>query len=194
MKRSSAHTLHATEAKSGHPALTISREELLTGGTDVAFRGLLHNFFAFAARMETVRSKFGNFIGLSSAQYMILISIARIEDPENRGINQIADHLHLSGAFVTLEVNKLVKAKYVSKQPHLTDRRRVILNVTRQGRSQLEELARFQQPVNDALFSSLSTEQFTQLCTIMRQLVDSSDQALHLANYLDESMRKNLAS
>lgn len=173
-----------------HQALTISREELLTGGNDVGFRELLHNFFAFAARMEAVRSKFGSFIGLSATQYMILISIARTEDPEDRGVNQVADHLHLSGAFVTLEVNKLVKAKFVSKQPHPTDGRRVILNVTPQGRSQLEELARFQQPVNDALFASLSTEQFSQIRTIMRQLVASSDQALHLANYLEESMRK----
>lgn len=194
MKRLNAQAGNVTEVESGLPALTISREELLTGGTDVAFRGLLHNFFAFAARMEAVRSKFGSFIGLSSTQYMILISIARTADPEDRGINQIADHLHLSGAFVTLEVNKLVKAKYVSKQPHPTDGRRIILSVTEQGRFHLEQLARFQQPVNDVIFGTLTAEQFSELCTIMRQLVDSSDQALHLANYLDESMRKSVAS
>ncbi len=189
MATSSEKAAQAATAQDDHKALTVSRDELLTGGNDVAFRDLLHNFFAFAARMEAVRTKFGSFIGLSATQYMILISIARTADPESRGVNQIADHLHLSGAFVTLEVNKLVKAKFVSKQPHPTDGRRVILNVTTQGRRQLEQLARFQQPVNDALFGSLSIEQFTQLCTIMRQLVSTSDQALHLANYLDETMR-----
>lgn len=42
--------------------------------------------------------------------------------------------MHLSGAFVTIEVNKLVFAGLVDKQRHTDDRRRVVLR-TSEGRA-----------------------------------------------------------
>lgn len=179
----------SANAETGEPtkmkrSLTVSREELLRNGSDAAFRDLLHDFFAFASRMDAVRTKFGNFIGLPAWQYMILITIARMSEEEEGGINQIAEHLHLSGAFVTIEVNKLAKANYVVKKPHPTDGRRVILSITSEGRQQLEKLAQFQRPVNDVLFGSLSSDQFADLCKMMRQLAADCDQALNLATFL----------
>lgn len=164
--------------------LTVSREDLLVDGTDTAFRDLLHDFFAFASQMEKVRAMFGEFIGLSSTQYMALIAISRMGSDGELGINQLAEHLHLSGAFVTIEVNKLGKAGYVIKQPHPTDGRRIVLELTPNGSKALERLAEFQRPVNDALFASLDSKAFSELQTVFRHLANDGEKALALAEYI----------
>lgn len=167
-------------------ALTVSRQELLIDGSDTAFRDLLHDFFAFAAQMEKARAMFGEHIGLSSTQYMALITISRIGAGGELGINQLAEHLHLSGAFVTIEVNKLVKAGYVVKHPHPVDGRRIIAEMTPRGAAALERLAAFQRPVNDALFASLDARRFAQLRTIFSGLADNGEKALRLAAYMKD--------
>src|SRR5690349_13799573 len=58
--------------------LTVSRPELLSGGTDRDFRRLVHNMFAFMARHESVRDGHARHIGLAGVEYTILISIGHL--------------------------------------------------------------------------------------------------------------------
>ncbi|MCX8997101.1 MarR family winged helix-turn-helix transcriptional regulator [Rhizobiaceae bacterium BDR2-2] len=170
--------------KNSKTPLTVSRPDLLVDGSDEAFRDLLSDLFAFSQHLQETRARFAGFVGLSPAQYMILIAIDRLEDSGDMGINQVAAHLHYSGAFVTIEVNHLVKAGLVAKAPHPTDGRRVVLRVTPAGRATLARLAAFQAPVNDALFAPLDAESFSSLCRIMQSLSDNGDKAVRLAEYL----------
>lgn len=171
--------------------LTVSRPEMLVGGSDATFRDLLHDFFAFAMRMDKARALFGEFIGLSATQYMALIALSRMNDKGGIGTNGLARHLHLTGAFMTNEVNKLVKVGYVYKRPHPTDGRRLVLELTQQGLDALDRLAEFQRPVNDALFASLKVNEFAALADILRRLARDSDNALTFADYiLGNRMRK----
>jgi DNA-binding MarR family transcriptional regulator len=140
---------------------------------------MLYDFFAFGSTLETARAGFANFVGLSPTQYFSLIVIARSETPP--GVNQVAARLHLSGPFVTLEINKLVKEGLVEKRPHPTDGRRVQLFVTPSGWDKLARLAKFQRPVNDALFETLSRKEFEQLKDMMRRLSEGGARALQLA-------------
>jgi DNA-binding MarR family transcriptional regulator len=160
---------------------TVSRPELLTNAQDEDFRAMLYDFFAFGSTLETARAGFARFVNLSPTQYLSLIVIARSDELEPPGVNQIAKRLHLSGPFVTLEINKLVKEGLVEKQPHPTDGRRVQLFVTRLGWDKLARLAKFQRPVNDALFNTLSRKEFEQLKHMMRRLSEGGVRALQLA-------------
>jgi MarR family transcriptional regulator, organic hydroperoxide resistance regulator len=162
--------------------LTVSRPELLVDGSDTTFRALVHDMLGFSARIQDIRNKFGRLLDLSGTSYTILMSIAHLQHGE-AGINAIADHLHFSGAFITTEVNKLVKAGLVAKVTNPEDRRRVRLTLTPEARTQLDALTGIQSPVNDMLFP-LSAEEFQMLGQIMSKLVLSSDQALHLVDYL----------
>ncbi|CAH1655166.1 hypothetical protein CHELA1G11_10902 [Hyphomicrobiales bacterium] len=164
--------------------LTVSRPELLLDGSDTAFRELLHDTLAFSARIQDIRNRFGQIIGVSGAAYTILISVVYLGDEEGVGINQIAEHLHLSGAFVTIEVNKLVASGLVRKKINPADRRRVQLTVTRKARKLLEDLTAVQQPTNDMLFSDLSAQDFHFMRQLVARLVNSGDRALSLLNYL----------
>lgn len=164
--------------------LTVSRPELLIDGHDDAFRQYIHDTLAFAARIQEIRNALGTVIGLSGSQYLILIAIAHEQNQHGVGVNSIAEHLHLSASFVTIEVKKLVEAKLVSKRDNLQDRRRVLLSITPKGEALLQELTTVQRPVNDALFEPLSAEDFAQLRKKTAELVGSADRALKLISFL----------
>jgi DNA-binding MarR family transcriptional regulator len=164
--------------------LTVARPELLDRNGDAQFRRLLYNFFAFGSRLDEARSRFAAYIGLSPTQYMALIVISRADPKSEIGVSQVASQLHLSSAFVTIEVNKLVREGLVKKTPHSSDGRRVRLAATPLGYEKLERLATVQRPVNDALFASLDRHDFERLLGIMNRLAKSGEQAIYLADHL----------
>ena len=89
--------------------LTISRPELLINGSDRHFRRLVHGLFGFLARHEGVRSGHAARIGLVGIEYTVLISIRHLAVEETDvSVNRVAEHLFLSGAFVTTVTNKTV--------------------------------------------------------------------------------------
>ncbi len=168
---------------------TVSKAELLDQGSDRTFRALLYDFFAFGSCLEAARGKFAEYAGLSTAQYLILIAIA--QSPQSEGVGYIAKRLHLSSAFVTLEINKLVDDKLVSKRPHQVDGRRVRLAITSQGNALLARLAILQRPVNDMLFETLNADEFRILCKIMRRLSDGGATAVDFAGHLKSRLAKS---
>jgi len=164
--------------------MVVSREELLLDGSDLAFRQLMHDILAFAARMQENRARVAGYAGLSAQQYTIMMTILHNQEQDGFGIIQVAEHLRLSGAFVTIEVNKLVEAGLVRKRPNPADRRRVLLTVTAKARDLLDKLNRLQRPSNDTIFGGLTAKDFQTLRTLMPQLVEASDHSLKLIDFL----------
>ena len=171
--------------------MTVSRPELLEDGSDRKFRDLLHAILAFSSRLNAARARFGSFIGLSPTQYMVLIAIARLKDA---GVAQVAELLYFSGAFVTIEVNKLVKMGLVIKAPNPTDGRRVVLRASAEGERRLASLAAYQRPINDALFKSLKRDEFLTLHRLMTGLSADADAALAMADYLEAQLKSSSAT
>jgi DNA-binding MarR family transcriptional regulator len=166
------------------PPLTASRPELLDGGNDETFRKLIHETLAFATRIQEIRGRFAELLGLSDTGYSILIAVAHLGTDTDIGINGIADYLHLTGAFVTNEVAKLVNRQLLDKKDDPNDRRRVILTITTKGKQALEQLAPTQTKVNDILFETLSAAEFKAQVKIMTRMVGCGDRALALLDYL----------
>ena len=168
----------------GRKSTTITRPELLRDGTDVEFRQTVSSLLAFSTRLEAVRQQFGAYIGLTGVQYTILISIAHMQGGNGIGVNAIARHLSLSGAFVTNEVGKLIKLGLATKRPNPEDRRRILLRVTQKSDALLASLIPVQQEVNDVLFGPLTAQDFDRLRVLAPQLAESTGKALALAHYL----------
>ncbi|MEW6122220.1 MAG: MarR family winged helix-turn-helix transcriptional regulator [Pseudomonadota bacterium] len=161
--------------------MTASRAALLVDGSDHEFRDLVHDMLAFASAIQEVRNRLGQLIGLSGTQYTVLTAIARLSESESElGVNQLAEHLHLSGAFVTIEVNKLVTAGLVTKAVNPEDRRRVVLRVTPEAVRRLNVMTRVQCPANDMLFEPLTARDFQQLRAITAKLAGTGDRTLRL--------------
>lgn len=161
-------------------AFTVSRRELLVAGNDDMFRSTIHDSLGFAGRLQEARNGLGESIGLSGPAYSILIAIDHLSRHGQIGVSAVSSHLHLSGAFVTIEVNKLIKSGLVEKRPDPSDGRRVILKISVRGSALLSSLTALQQEVNDTIFGGLSEEEFKQLSLIMSKLVKGVDEALAL--------------
>lgn len=168
--------------------LTASKPELLDRDGDRTLRGLLYDFFTFGRSLEAARGKFASHVGLSPTQYLIMIAIRNSTADEPMGINQIAARLGLSGAFVTNEVNRLVSEGLIKKSAHPSDGRRVQLTVTDRGFDMLTRLAAFQRPVNDALFGTLTRDEFSVLSQLLGRLAAGSERALTLAAFVEASL------
>ncbi len=169
--------------------LTVSKPALLDQGDDRKFRALLYDFFAFGSSLEAARATFGSHIGLSPTQYLALIAISQAPEDEPVGVSSVARRLQLSGAFVTIEINKLVAEGLVEKQSDPQDGRRVRLRITEASRERLVRLAALQKPVNDALFGALNAEEFDTLAQLMRRLANGGGRAVEIASHLEASLR-----
>lgn len=169
-----------------HPRapLTISRPELLVQGSDLAFRRLVDDIFAFALRHAAVRDGHAARIGLSGVEYSTLIGLHHLADTGPVGVKQVADHFRVSGSFMTTLLGKLIDRGLVAKKADPEDGRRVRLSVTAKGRDLLAQLAPVQREVNDVQFGSLSRAEFEFLLDLLPRLIESSDRAIALQQYL----------
>jgi MarR family transcriptional regulator, organic hydroperoxide resistance regulator len=172
----------SSNSRGGLP-LTVTRPELLNDGTDRDFRKLVHNIFAFMARHETIRDGHARQIGLAGVEYTILISIGHLGLDGDVNVKTIADHLHMSGAFVTTVTSKLQTLGLVEKTQDSVDRRRISLAITENGKALLRKLAPYQREINDVEFSPLNREDFQAVSRILEALIDSSDKAFALQRY-----------
>lgn len=180
-------------SRSGLP-LTVSRPELLNDSTDRDFRKLVHNIFAFMARHEAIRDGHARQIGLAGVEYTILISIGHLGLVGDVNVKTVADHLHMSGAFVTTVTSKLQTLGLVEKTQDSIDRRRISLAITEEGKALLRKLAPYQREINDVEFGSLSREDFQTISRILEALIASSDKAVALQRYKSSIKDSNMVA
>lgn len=146
---------------------------------------MVHAFFAFLVRHEAVRAGHARFIDLAGVEYTILISIGNLSARgETVNVNRLSSHLYLSGAFITTVVNRLVRMGLVNKTVDQTDKRKVILTLTPSARERLLRLAPVQRQVNDVQFGSLGEGDMARLVSMLEGLIEGSDRALKLQEYL----------
>src|SRR3981189_3661599 len=123
------------------PPPPVSRPALLVGGWDSEFRGLIHDLIAYGHRLDACRDAFAALVGLSGGQYEILMLASRAG---GLSIGEVAGRLHRSGAFITIEANKLVERGILEKASDPADGRRVLLKNTSKSLHLLESLAPLQ--------------------------------------------------
>src|SRR5687767_5781204 len=107
--------------------LTVSRPALLAQGSDAQFRGLVHDLIAYGHKLDACRDAFAAIAGVSGAQYEILMLVSRAD---GLSIGEVAARLHRSGAFITVEANKLAADGILAKAADPADGRKVLLNMT----------------------------------------------------------------
>ena len=130
------------------PPLTVSRAALLARGSDEEFRGLIHALIAYGHQRDACRDAFAAIAGISGAQYEILMLVSRAD---GLSVGEVAARMHRSGAFITLEANKLVAAGILEKASDPADGRRVLLRMKEKSVQLLERMAPYQRRVNDVL-------------------------------------------
>src|ERR687898_901875 len=161
--------------------LTVSRSALLAQGSDTEFRGLIHDLIAYGHKLDACRDAFAAIAGASGVQYEILMLVSRTE---GLAIGEVAARLHRSGAFITIEANKLVARGILHKAADPQDGRRVLLKNTAKSQQLLERLAPYQRRINDVLFEFLDAKRFRQLRALAGELVGAGDRAVAMLELL----------
>jgi MarR family transcriptional regulator, organic hydroperoxide resistance regulator len=161
--------------------LTVSRAALLPGGSDAEFRSLIHDLIAYGHKLDACRDAFAAIAGISGAQYEILMLVSRAD---GLSIGEVAARLHRSGAFITIEANKLVEAGILAKVSDPDDGRRVRLRMNSRSLELLARLAPYQQRVNDVLFEFVDAKRFRELRALAAELVSRGDRAVAMLELL----------
>jgi MarR family transcriptional regulator, organic hydroperoxide resistance regulator len=161
--------------------LTVSRAALLASGSDAEFRSLIHDLIAYGHRLDACRDAFAAIIGVSGVQYEILMLVSRAD---GLSVGEVAARLHRSGAFITIEANKLAERGILAKSSDPSDGRRVLLMMAAKGFELVEKLAPHQRKINDVLFECLDAKRFAQLRTLAGELVACGDRAVAMLGAL----------
>ena len=163
------------------PPLTVSRPALLKRDSDAEFRQLIHDLIAYGHRLDGCRDAFAAIIGVSGVQYEILMLVSRAE---GLSVGEVASRLHRSGAFITIEANKLVQRGIIEKAADPSDGRRVLLRSNGKAQQLVERLAPHQRRINDVLFECLDAKRFAQLRKLASELVACGDRAVAMLELL----------
>src|SRR5688500_10925966 len=161
--------------------LTVSRRSLLVKGSDAEFRRLIHDLIAYGHRLDACRDAFAAIAGISGVQYEILMLISRAE---GLAVGEVAARLHRSGAFITIEANKLVAEGILEKASDPADGRRVLLELTAEGFGLLERMAPYQRRINDILFERIDAGRFREIRKLAEDLLASGDRAVAMLEFL----------
>jgi DNA-binding MarR family transcriptional regulator len=175
----------ARAKKRANPArgapLTVSRPALRVNGSDAEFRRLIHDLIAYSHKLDACRDAFAAIAGISGAQYEILMLVSRAD---GLSIGEVAARMHRSGAFITIEANKLVERGILAKGSDPADGRRVLLRTNAKSLRLLERLAPYQRRVNDVLFEFLDARGFRALRALAAELVTRGDRAVAMLELL----------
>ncbi len=167
--------------KRSAPPATVSRPALLVKGSDAEFRRLIHDLIAYGHRLDACRDAFAAIAGVSGVQYEILMLVSRAD---GLSIGEVAARLHRSGAFITIEANKLAEAGILEKASDPDDGRRVLLKIASKGTELLERMAPYQRRVNDILFERLDARRFKETRKLAEDLLASGDRAVAMLEFL----------
>ncbi|MES2262593.1 MAG: MarR family transcriptional regulator [Pseudomonadota bacterium] len=152
---------------------SVSLPALLDKGAvpDRTFRQFLYDMSVVGAHLESARQYLAERLGVTAPQYNIMMIIARSGNDAAIRVSDVADRLSVTGAFVTNEVKKLVKANLVVKRANPDDGRAVLLSLSETGLERVKAIEPDLLMVNDRLFGTLSRDNFQQLAATVGSLV-----------------------
>lgn len=145
---------------------------------------LVNALLPFLAVHTSIRDGYAAMVGLSGPQYSVLLYIKHFSDDEAPRVKDVAEHLHLSGSYITAEVGVLERKGLLVKTKDENDQRVVRLALTERSQKMLNDIQGVRSQVNNVQFGVLTPEELETLAPIIERLINSSREALTLQRYL----------
>ena len=178
-------TTRGPKEEAWHLPGTTSRPQFLdSDGGDTEFRRLIYGIFTMAVNFDRIRERLATSLGLSGKQYHILMVVAELAPHQPVTISTVANQLHISSAYTTMETKKLLSRGLLRKRPNPDDGRSVILELTADGRAAIEGLAPCLREINDTLFEDMGPETFRQFLGIIDHMKRTSSRAADLSDHM----------
>jgi DNA-binding MarR family transcriptional regulator len=160
------------------PPATISRSDYLRGGSDEAFRETIYALVQCVGRLLTCREAFGRFLGLTASQYAVLMGVAYRQGNDGVSVRDLSEHVAVAPTHVTTEVGRLVRKGLLIKRPSSSDRRSVLISLSRRGETAIAAVGPFVRSINDLLFEDISLADLDICRKVARALFRNSDRVL----------------
>ncbi|XBS70332.1 MarR family winged helix-turn-helix transcriptional regulator [Acerihabitans sp. KWT182] len=125
--------------------------------------------------MLKTREVYAQKVGVTAPQFSILTVI---NERPGVYVNLVADILNVSGAFVTSEVGKLIKAGLLTKQTSGKDRRRMELHLTNEGSARFERATPERLAANQVIFEHFTDAELQGLGDDLQKLLAGLDLAV----------------
>jgi DNA-binding MarR family transcriptional regulator len=158
--------------------LSISLPALLVDGTDREFRRLIYRMLIAEARLVDIRKAIARQVGVSGAQYTVMMAILHLEGDAGVSVSGLATYLEVTGPHITGEVRTLAARGLVQKTANPSDMRGVQLRLSSDGRKRLLDAFDFIQQVNDILFDGVSQDEFRTLAAFHEKFIRNTALAL----------------
>lgn len=158
--------------------LSISRPEILIDGNDGDFRRLIHRMLIGSARLSAVREAIGERVGVSGANYTMLMAVLRLQGTAGVSISALAEYLEVSGPYVTSVINKLSAQGFVKKAANPKDKRGVLVKLTPVGRKRVLQAFEFICNVNDRLFEGVGREEYRAVANFNAKFIRNTQTTL----------------
>ena len=161
--------------------LTVSLPQFLVDGTDLQFREFVADLFAATAGMQSLRRALAKSVGLSAAEFSVLLATWHLQKKGRVGVTAVARHLHVAAAHATSEIGKLVEKDFIKKTQDSRDTRAVTLVLTRKGEAILSRLAPLLRRINDRLFSGNTANAVSVVAKFLKHVANESANSVRMA-------------
>ena len=160
------------------PPHTISRSDYLRSESDGEFRESIYALVQCVGRLLMCREAFGRSLGLTASQYAVLMGVAYRQGDEGVTVRDLSEHIAVAPTHVTTEVGRLVRKGLLIKRPSSSDRRSVLVSLSRRGEAAIAEVAPFVRKINDLLFENVSLSDLDTCRKVSRALFRNSEHVL----------------
>ncbi len=125
---------------------------------DRAFRDFIWNIVEIHSQLEEIHKSWAQMIGISEAQWLILMAIDELD--EGRGVSGIAvaNKLRIHPAFVTNQTKKLEQLELLARATSPEDGRFLQMSLTQKAQEEITKLALKRQALNSTMFGGLDQE------------------------------------
>jgi DNA-binding MarR family transcriptional regulator len=110
--------------------------------------------------------------GLTHVQFVLLASLTWLHGTTDEAVTQrmLADHAATDPMMTSQVVRALEERDWLTREPHPTDRRAIVLGVTSSGRALVNRAVRAVEGVDEAFFGPLGRQQaaFTEALRTLR--------------------------
>jgi DNA-binding MarR family transcriptional regulator len=161
--------------------LSVSLPAMLPDGTDREFRRLIYRMIIAESRLVDIRKAIAARVGVSAAQYTMMMAILHLQETRGISIGDLAEYLEVTGPHVTGEVRKLAEQGLVRKAANPDDGRGVLVRLSAEGKKRLSRTFPFIRRVNDILFEGVTVEEFRALVRFNRKFMATTAAAMRFA-------------
>jgi MarR family transcriptional regulator, organic hydroperoxide resistance regulator len=132
---------------------------------------------SISVHLDELNGLWGRALDISGPQWMILITLAELDQDKGIPVNAVAKKLHVDSSFVTTQSKMLEKKGLLRRRTSEQDARVVQMSLTDKTYKQMAQLSSRQQALNEFVFAELNGNEFRAITQKLAELSERLEKA-----------------